>query len=468
MATFFEEDAGNKTEEGNVKCSSVGVKSEGVVETSSLPVNMEDDTSNIVCKMEEESFTVASKVEDGDNNVSCKTEDETANISSKIEVEPSNIDCNMEDEHTDTTSQMEEEPADISTKIEASNIDCKMEDASIAPCIPKKEPGFKVANSKFKLNPDEIDFMLDLNDSEPSDIEFSDDSSSDIDNVMGDKADMFSDDELEVVDSLPKTTVNEVDESKIEKTLAERVLPARLHFRAPVASLGRVLSIPNPYSIIIQANQREPKKTYQILDEDTILVYRDRQVIGTIFETFGPVSRPLYLVRFPKPTITKKEPPSEDVNSENAPVVAQPPPEAPEMPSSKFRVGQEIWYAQEAARVVPVNELFKKKGTDASNQNDEEIESEEMEFSDDEKELKFKAKQKAKARKNNNRKISDAPPKPPKTTAAHKKKRNKLTKVIDEDNPSNNKSSAHQDTENADFQDPVCDYTRLLRAYDDL
>ncbi|KAF9584190.1 hypothetical protein BGW38_007289 [Lunasporangiospora selenospora] len=109
----------------------------------------------------------------------------------------------------------------------------------------------------------------------------------------------------------------------------------------------------------------------QVLDSGTIVaVIRkgedgsadEREVLGEIFETFGPVKQPMYSIRFNK---------------------------ASDIPAGCIR-GSTVYAVPEHSSVVLTAPLKAMKGCDASNRYDEEVDEGEMEFSDDEKEMEYK------------------------------------------------------------------------------
>lgn len=95
-----------------------------------------------------------------------------------------------------------------------------------------------------------------------------------------------------------------------------------------------------------------------------------------MFETFGPVSRPFYSVRFNT---------AEEIDRERA------------------KVGSRVFYvpSYNKSALVQVEELKKMKYTDASNAFDEEVEEHEREFSDDEEELSYRQMLKRSTAKSN-------------------------------------------------------------------
>lgn len=101
---------------------------------------------------------------------------------------------------------------------------------------------------------------------------------------------------------------------------------------------------------------------HQVLDAGTILCLEDRSVIGQIAETFGPVQRPYYIVRFT-----------------NAAAISD------AGISHRTKV---FWVEKYANRVFTQN--LSVKGSDASNIHDEEVADAEIEFSDDEAEAEHK------------------------------------------------------------------------------
>ena len=110
-----------------------------------------------------------------------------------------------------------------------------------------------------------------------------------------------------------------------------------------------------------------PGCEYSTLDQGSLLVYENREVMGEVFETFGPVARPYYSVRFND---------AKEINTEFG------------------TVGASVFYvpSYQKTQIVETEALKKIKGTDASNVYDEEVGEDETEFSDDEKEMDFRKK----------------------------------------------------------------------------
>lgn len=94
------------------------------------------------------------------------------------------------------------------------------------------------------------------------------------------------------------------------------------------------------------------------LDAGSIICFEDRTVLGEVFETFGPVTAPLYIIRF---------------NSRE------------EIDAVKATVGREVLSVPELCKTVRAKDV-RKKGYDSSNIYDEESHGNLLEFSDDEAE----------------------------------------------------------------------------------
>ncbi|KAJ3134221.1 hypothetical protein HDU90_005318 [Geranomyces variabilis] len=131
---------------------------------------------------------------------------------------------------------------------------------------------------------------------------------------------------------------------------------------APILAVGKIQSVVGELLIIQTPPDVDADRA---LDADTVLVSAERKPIGKIFETFGPVTRPFYSVRFNN---------AEEIAALNLPV------------------GSEVYVprAPGLEKVVFTRALKALKGSDASNINDEECDDEELEFSDDEAEAEHK------------------------------------------------------------------------------
>ncbi|KAJ2769433.1 hypothetical protein IWQ56_002553 [Coemansia nantahalensis] len=131
---------------------------------------------------------------------------------------------------------------------------------------------------------------------------------------------------------------------------------------AQLCALGAVHSVVGS-SVIVQAHISGEK---HVLDSESLVAFADGRVLGLLCDVFGPVAQPMYTVRF---------------NS------------AEEIDRERCAVGTPVFYALGWARML-ATERLRAKGTDASNEYDEEVGSDAMEFSDDEAEQAFKRKKK--------------------------------------------------------------------------
>jgi rRNA processing protein Gar1 len=91
-----------------------------------------------------------------------------------------------------------------------------------------------------------------------------------------------------------------------------------------------------------------PGAEHSTLDQGSLLVFQERQILGEVFETFGPVSRPYYSVRFNNPS---------------------------DIDAALCKVGDPVFYVPSYGKtqIVKTEELKKIKGYDASNMYDEEL-----------------------------------------------------------------------------------------------
>ncbi|KAF9933607.1 hypothetical protein FBU30_005046 [Linnemannia zychae] len=136
---------------------------------------------------------------------------------------------------------------------------------------------------------------------------------------------------------------------------------------AILSPFGSVMSIVDNV-VVVQAHS---SGEISVLDSGTITAMMTpaegdkeaiKEVLGEIFETFGPVARPLYSIRF---------------NT------------ASEIPS-QCRIGATVYSVPQYSSIVMTAPLKAMKGSDASNKFDEEVDDIELEFSDDEKEMEHK------------------------------------------------------------------------------
>lgn len=194
-------------------------------------------------------------------------------------------------------------------------------------------------------------------DSSDDDDDSSDDSDED-DQQQQQHTAVYSDEEDN--GNMPLKTHNEISDFVVEKP--EFVIDEN----TTVKRVGTIIEIIDK-AIIVQS---DPTMN-MALDMGTLFAYEDRQVMGEVFETFGPVSKPFYSILYNS---------SDEIDKERA------------------IVGATVYYVPSYSRtqVVPTDQLKLQKGTDASNAFDEEINESEQEFSDDEQEMTFRRLQKQK------------------------------------------------------------------------
>ncbi|KAK8849461.1 hypothetical protein IAR55_004794 [Kwoniella newhampshirensis] len=135
-------------------------------------------------------------------------------------------------------------------------------------------------------------------------------------------------------------------------------------------------------TVVVRAMQSRPGAPDDgWLEEGSVLCWEDGRVLGTVHETFGPLTSPFYTIRLPPPPFPY---PSPDL----------------------LATGSRLFYPLNPSYRSFVNMLAVRdprfKGSDASNFYDEEIGEEEMEWSDDEAEAE--AKRRRKQDKGNNKK----------------------------------------------------------------
>ncbi|CAG8472990.1 5667_t:CDS:2 [Paraglomus occultum] len=189
----------------------------------------------------------------------------------------------------------------------------------------------------------------------------SDTDDSDTSSLNTDDSDTDSTDETEVFDLFAEATKN----GEILHTRNEIVkIPIRkpnveIRDNMPIDEIGSVYNIvENAVTVIAKVSGE-----YQVLDSGSIFVFEDRHMLGEVFETFGPVSQPMYAVLFDN---------------------------ASEIDPERVKIGTKIYSVRQYANYVFTKPLREQKGSDASNLYDEEPNESEIEFSDDEKEAEYK------------------------------------------------------------------------------
>lgn len=169
------------------------------------------------------------------------------------------------------------------------------------------------------------------------------------------------------------TPIKTRDEVLLEELPAVEEVCITLPEEAELQPVGTVSSILQQL-VIIQSLKDTPA-----LNDGSILFKSDKLAVGKVFEVFGPVSSPLYIMRF---------------NS------------ADQIINMGLTEGLTLYYApaiKEYTEYILTQQLKLLKGSDASWKNDQEPPEEALDYSDDEKEQEAKRKVKnAKKKRNNN------------------------------------------------------------------
>ncbi|KAJ2076711.1 hypothetical protein H4R24_005546 [Coemansia sp. RSA 988] len=179
---------------------------------------------------------------------------------------------------------------------------------------------------------------------------------------------MIADDDVED-DNTPGAATTITTRHELLNPPVPELTITQLPDSAQLCALGAIRSIVGS-SITIEAHISGET---HVLDTESLVAFDNRKVLGMISDVFGPVTRPMYAVRF---------------NS------------IEEIDLSICAVGRPVYYAPGWARMLATDKL-RFKGTDASNEYDEEVGSDAMEFSDDEAEQIFKKQRKKERTKRN-------------------------------------------------------------------
>ncbi|NXO82561.1 NAF1 protein, partial [Sitta europaea] len=160
------------------------------------------------------------------------------------------------------------------------------------------------------------------------------------------------------------SSIRTKDELLIDELPPVEVLSVVLPDNVEMKLFGTVSTIIEQLVIIESLRGLPP------VDEDTIIFKEDRQAAGKIFEIFGPVSHPFYVIRF---------------NSRE------------HIKETGINVQDSMYFApsvEDFTQYIFAEKLKQDKGSDASWKNDEEPPPEALDFSDDEKEREAKQKKK--------------------------------------------------------------------------
>ncbi|TSK13316.1 H/ACA ribonucleoprotein complex non-core subunit NAF1 [Bagarius yarrelli] len=165
-----------------------------------------------------------------------------------------------------------------------------------------------------------------------------------------------------------KAPVRTQDELLFEDLPAVENLNISLPEETDMEPVGIISSIVDQLVIV------ESKKDTPPLNEDSVLFSKDRVSVGRVFEVFGPVCQPYYILRFNS---------KEDIQQKD------------------LKIREPVYFApkiKDLTEYIFVEQIKQFKGSDASWKNDQEPPPEALDFSDDEAERKAKQKLKAQRR----------------------------------------------------------------------
>lgn len=151
----------------------------------------------------------------------------------------------------------------------------------------------------------------------------------------------------------------------------------------PIQHIGEIVGFVEKSIVVKSVTSAE----FRYLREGSVLCFEDRTPIGYLFEIFGPVSKPMYRIKF---------------NDDET------------LQIFKDKKNEKVFYVVPKSHFAYTDAIKSVKGTDASNWNDEELPVEEQEFSDDEKEMeskKSRKKKRGKKDKDDDGQQKDAPEK---------------------------------------------------------
>ncbi|KAF5323539.1 hypothetical protein D9611_005585 [Ephemerocybe angulata] len=172
-------------------------------------------------------------------------------------------------------------------------------------------------------------------------------------------------------------TKHEVVETEIAIPEIDQVDP-----NESLEKVGDIMSIVNQVAIVRGLPSDDMSRGSQkALDSDTLLVFDDRNVMGYIYETFGPTNQPLYQVKY-----NSKYP----------------------LDPERVKVSREVFMVPSKTKFVFVDQIKAYKGSDASNVYDEEPADDELEFSDDEAEAAYKSRMKRKRGESRARSVANS------------------------------------------------------------
>ncbi|XP_045071472.1 H/ACA ribonucleoprotein complex non-core subunit NAF1 [Coregonus clupeaformis] len=182
--------------------------------------------------------------------------------------------------------------------------------------------------------------------------------------VVSGQADEEEDDDEGFSRARKPCSIRTLGETLPEELPAVEELTVVLPEEAEILPLGSVTSIIQQLVIIQSLKDTPPLK------DDSVIFNSDRLAVGKVFEVFGPVSSPFYVLRF---------------NSES------------DITERGVKLKDSMFYAPsltDYTLYILTEQLRRLKGSDASWKNDQEPPPEALDFSDDEAEQMMKRKKK--------------------------------------------------------------------------
>nr|XP_002127401.1 H/ACA ribonucleoprotein complex non-core subunit NAF1 [Ciona intestinalis] len=341
----------------------IGSEEENLTEVSSDIKEIKDVNANKVC----EHLVQNGNLDSGNNEKKENKEKQEGHLHSDVVVHDVLNPNHSHDHENHDSVNMNHEQDVHETKIH----DAVMVDQSISelgkPIIVEEIKESNESGDTFVTSMMEAVESIETSDDDDSD-ESSESSSSDSDT----SSDETTSDESDIVIDPPIQRVEQVVETETKNPFGNLLLegyPTIEEIEAippdniELELIGNISNIIDNHVVIIKAIMGKPA-----LNLDSVLFLEDKSIVGKIYETFGPVPSPYYVVCF-KETKTPSE----------------------------LSVDQKIYFApniKDYTTFVLTAQLVKTKGSDASWKDDAEPPDQCIDFSDDEEERKFKKNRK--------------------------------------------------------------------------
>ncbi|WWC65621.1 uncharacterized protein I303_108241 [Kwoniella dejecticola CBS 10117] len=183
---------------------------------------------------------------------------------------------------------------------------------------------------------------------------------------------------IDKIDQIPENVDSTVEDGELNEeepmTAPEPASIVQTISPAKIKAKEQAPKFTSSGTVVVQAMQSRPGAADEgWLEEGSVLCWEDGRVLGTVHETFGPLTSPFYTIRLP-------------------------PPPHPYPSHESLSPGTRLYYPLNPSYRSFVNMLAVRdprfKGSDASNLYDEEIGEDEIEWSDDEMEAEAKRRRK--------------------------------------------------------------------------